>query len=247
MISIVLTSLYKSQENTDKDTVVRENIEFSDWTEDQVRTKLHEITWDSSASFRDKRHQTSAVSMNIEQHMLAVANWSLQTSTHTNQLKLLDVGCGNGILLKYVNIQASKVCSQWTDKNFYGVDLSSEMIKFAKKNYPKAHFTQTNFFNYQASESFTSITFNECFHYFVNPSDVIKKAISLLSKKGIILISHPRGFHNVELQRASSQLLVPKLLPSAEEVLSLANTYELDVLISPDVKSESYLTVLQLK
>jgi hypothetical protein len=65
------------------------------------------------------------------------------------------------------------------------------------------------------------------------------------SKSSNIIISHPKGFHNVFIQYNSNRLLVGSLLPTAEELSKMAQELELQMVHHPDPSAKHYLAVLQ--
>lgn len=123
-----------------------------------VKKKLHEITWDSSASFRDSRHRTEAISVDMLKHVNEICEWTLvknvdsnsnnqnekssATASASSSVSVMDVGCGTGMLLKYLtNKDKDKnknymIRNAIDESNVHGCDLSSEMIKIATAAYP---------------------------------------------------------------------------------------------------------------
>jgi len=101
---------------------------------------------------------------------------------------VLDVACGTGYGCQLISKkgEASKVT---------GIDISSESIKFAKKNY------QENNIDYlvddaqtlisQKNNSFDLITSFETIEHISNPEEFIKQTKKLLKKDGILIISTP--------------------------------------------------------
>jgi len=174
------------------------------WSKQNVLSQLLEITWDQSAAFRNERHQTKEVSKEIDDFML---NLSKQIIDGT----ILDVGTGDGILLKYLQKAHGKIDSRVT-----GIDLSSELLRYAKNSYPSASFIKTNFLDYESSENYSNIIFNESLHNFLSIREALIKTKNLLANGGLVIISHPRGADNIFSQHVKNKLLVPSLLPKTE-------------------------------
>ena len=97
---------------------------------------------------------------------------------------ILDVACGNGRLIHML--------SQKEEINAYGIDLSEEMIKTAKRNHPNINFVVGNSENLPFEEnSFDLITVSCAFHHFEKPAIFMKEAYRILKKGGILLIAEP--------------------------------------------------------
>jgi 2-polyprenyl-3-methyl-5-hydroxy-6-metoxy-1,4-benzoquinol methylase len=97
------------------------------------------------------------------------------------QGSILDVGCGEGILL-------DKLCPQWYSR-YVGIDISQAAIDIARqKQTDKAFFLRTDAENYIPTEKFDVIVFNESLYYFKNPFDTMELYIRNLKKSGIMII-----------------------------------------------------------
>lgn len=161
---------------------------------------------------------------------------------------ILDVGCGDGILLGYIMKQAKATKSNWKTVQYHGIDISSEMIKFSKQNYPKGStFLHTGFLDFENEIQYSAIVFNECFHYFEDSFTAIQKALTCLEVNGKIIISHPKGYRNVELQRSKNSILVPGCLPNREILTKICDSCNARVDMFPYIDADSYLCVLQKK
>jgi 2-polyprenyl-6-hydroxyphenyl methylase/3-demethylubiquinone-9 3-methyltransferase len=101
-------------------------------------------------------------------------------------LKILDVGCGNGTVYKYLS--ELKI-------DYLGIDLSEFAIKQAQERFSEdktARFIASDFEEFSSPEKFDIIIFNEVLYYFALDKvlPAIKKAFSLLKDaEGIIVIS----------------------------------------------------------
>ena len=226
-----------------------DKLKYLGWEDDIIHSKLQEVTWDETAQFRDDRHDSKSTSIEIENFMLTLVN---QAIAFGDKSKILDVGCGNAILLKYLQKHSKKIISKFfSEENYKGIDISNEMIKIAKKKYPIPEFFQGEFntYSFSENENFNVIVFNECLHYFRDIPATLKKACSLCNdsstnNEATIVISHPRGYDNVLLQYSKNRWLVPNLLPSPNDLTEIANSLGLKVKISPKTKDPHYLAVL---
>lgn len=216
--------------------------DIGSWSKEGMRKRLLEITWDSSASIRNIRHKSGneKIAPVVDQHMQDLAKWCLDS----NSPSILDVGCGTGVLIKYIYnhklYKKEKV-------SISGVDLSSAMIDIARKNYPACQFHIADFRTFQPTSTFTAVVFNECLHYFSDIYQALDRALGLLtpSSGSRIVVSHPRGFDNAFMQHNMNRLLAASLLPSANEVIKWASEKNLKVVVEPDIQAPCYLTVLE--
>ena len=173
--------------------------------------------------------------------MMSLGDLCLQASSP----RIYDVGCGNGILLKYIKEAAVKCRKVWNDSDLFGVDLSSRMIKHAQQNYPMANFFHGDFMTFDPKVKFSHVVFNECFHYLLDPLGALMKAkVQLASEEGVIVISHPRGLSNVVTQRSKNRSLVPNTLPVDETLTKLATEAGLRITVIPRACDPNYLCVL---
>jgi 2-polyprenyl-3-methyl-5-hydroxy-6-metoxy-1,4-benzoquinol methylase len=185
-----------------------EQLRKEGWSKQEVLSKLLEITWDVSADFRDNRHQNKEVSKELNDFMLYLAKIILIKDNN-----ILDVGCGDGILIKYLNMMKN---DHLINSRITGIDLSQNVLNYAIKNYPEAKFYKMNFLDFKSpsTEKYSTIVFNECLHNFLNLTDTLKYASNILDNQGQIIVSHPRGYDNIFNQYNKNRWLVPSLLPN---------------------------------
>ena len=215
----------------------------SPWSKAQVHQKLLEVTWDTSARFRENRHQNSVISYEAEHFLMEIAEQALQ---NTNlQPRILDVGCGTGILFKYIKQFSSMKKLFIKDEDMYGIDLSSEMIKICREKYPSSVFTTGDFLKYSPEGIlFSSVVLNECLHNFMETQNALRHAVNLLHSGGHLIVSHPRGYSNVLTQHRANKWLVPSVLPSEKEWENvISKDLGLEMIITPKLKSNQYLAV----
>lgn len=103
--------------------------------------------------------------------------------------KILDLGCGPGNVAKYL-LEKDKTLK------VYGIDLSEEMIKLARKNVPEADFSNLDIrkIDFKPKE-FDIIIASFCLPFLYNEEaiDLIKKIASFLKESGIIYLSTMEG------------------------------------------------------
>ena len=97
--------------------------------------------------------------------------------------KLLDIGSGTGYL---INMLKDKEMSE-----FYGLDLSEEMIKIAKsKNIENAQFIlgSANKLPFD-DDAFDIVTCIQSFHHYPYPNEAMREAYRVLKKGGLYILS----------------------------------------------------------
>ena len=173
----------------------------------QLRERLVEMTWDTVAAFLPKAGGT--VDSVLEKKMIAIA----QSCLHRPECSLLDVGCGTGSVLKFLDN------SEYAAGEYHGIDISGNMIESAKSQHPGVLFEKTNFLQLPVGEGckkYDTILFNGSIQFFVNQQEVIRRAKSLLHPAGRIVITHANGEEFVRQEQAGNRFLVPSLLPSTD-------------------------------
>lgn len=100
-----------------------------------------------------------------------------------NELKILDIGCGTGQLIKEISDQYNKV-------NYLGIDVAENMIEVAKKNNKgkNVKFKTSSIESFESNEKYDIIICTHAFPYFPNKQEMIKKMAGLCNKKGQVII-----------------------------------------------------------
>jgi 2-polyprenyl-3-methyl-5-hydroxy-6-metoxy-1,4-benzoquinol methylase len=92
--------------------------------------------------------------------------------------KILDIGCGEGILQKRVAYS-----------EYVGVDMNIEAIRLAKREEGEnTKFILAPAEEYQPCDLYDVIIFNEALYYIKNPMEVLAKYRSFLANNGILII-----------------------------------------------------------
>lgn len=97
--------------------------------------------------------------------------------------KLLDIGSGTGYL---INMLKDKEMAE-----FYGLDLSEEMVKIAKsKNIENAQFIlgSANKLPFD-DDAFDIVTCIQSFHHYPYPNEAMREAYRVLKKGGLYILS----------------------------------------------------------
>lgn len=100
-----------------------------------------------------------------------------------NRKKILDVGCGEGSRLEILT-------SKYNEK--YGIDLSKDAIKLAKKNYPRSNFRVANAEKIPFSDGMFDLVFSAfTIEHTVNPEKIIEEMLRVVSDGGLVIIIAP--------------------------------------------------------
>lgn len=109
------------------------------------------------------------------------------------KLKVLDVGCGNGNISRYIGSKGHDVL---------GIDISEATIKKAISltNMPNVSFKNIAAEELvEASETFDLVICSEVIEHLDTPSIVVEALKSLINKDGILIVTVPNGFGPREL------------------------------------------------
>ena len=100
-----------------------------------------------------------------------------------NELKILDIGCGTGQLIKEISDHYNKV-------NYLGIDVAENMIEVAKKNNKgkNVKFKNSSIESFENNDKYDIIICTHAFPYFPNKQEMIKKMAGLCNKKGQVII-----------------------------------------------------------
>lgn len=100
-----------------------------------------------------------------------------------NELKILDIGCGTGQLIKEISEHYNKV-------NYLGIDVAENMIEVAKKSNKgkNVKFKTSSIESFESNEKYDIIICTHAFPYFPNKQEMIKKMAGLCNKKGQVII-----------------------------------------------------------
>ncbi len=99
-----------------------------------------------------------------------------------NSLKILDAGCGTGVLIHKLLEKNSKV-------NITGIDISEEMLKIAKYKFNKnVKLINSDVEDLKLKNKFDLIIFNSNTHYLNDLNKVIKDFKKLLNENGKLIL-----------------------------------------------------------
>jgi ubiquinone/menaquinone biosynthesis C-methylase UbiE len=144
--------------------------------------QLNKKKWDKRAGSYDGKNWRNDYLRNIQSELIS----SLGIKENIN---FLDVGCGTGFAVGEVARLANN------NGQFYGVDLSAEMIEKAKSNFSGSdnfHFIQANAESIPLDNDFFDIIIcSNSFHHYLHPDKALREMYRLLKKGGKLYILDP--------------------------------------------------------
>jgi 2-polyprenyl-3-methyl-5-hydroxy-6-metoxy-1,4-benzoquinol methylase len=206
--------------------------------ESDLHTILQKITWDASADAKTARGLIGTMPADIQKRIDRACTWLAEpilVGPDRDELRCLDVGCGFGTLVPSLRRAGIR------DSQIHGVDLSENMIANARALYPDCQFFVTDFWKFQPKNEnnnkkhdndpeasspllYHGILFCSSLHDFPNLQRTIQRALSLLHRPGgRLVIVHAQGAGHVQNQVLANPILVPRGLPTAEELVAWTN------------------------
>lgn len=144
-----------------------------------------------------------------------------------NPKTILDLGCGNGNILKMLENN--------TSASLYGLDLCENMIEEARKRLSnKITLTVGDSENLPyADNMFDTIICNASFHHYIHPDAVLKEIKRVLKKDGSLILGDPSApfnwytkFLNYFLKYSNSG---DYKIYSKKEITSLLSKYSFEI------------------
>jgi trans-aconitate methyltransferase len=124
-------------------------------------------------------------------HYLAIAQLWARQPGHAS---LLDIGCGTGILLAYLQRHAGLAPAHYT-----GVDLADEAVRQAASAWPQASFSRLDYSTDTVAGRYDGVVFNETLYCFDDPLAILEKSIAENMHAGSLLIVSMYGEHHAPI------------------------------------------------
>ena len=139
--------------------------------------------------------------------------------------RILDVGCGTGILESYL--------LPYEPRQIVAIDIAGQMIEKARVKYPDhplIEFLQEDAMSYKG-KGFDYIILYSAYPHFMRPERLIKHMSDLLVPGGKLVICHSESKEkiNTHHHRHADRLSLP--LPPAREVAALMEPYLLPLVV----------------
>lgn len=138
---------------------------------------------------------------------------------------ILDIACGTGVLFPYYY---EKGVASVT-----GIDISTEMVKIAKKKFPRSTVINGDAEGFSFERQFDVIMIYNAFPHFMNPDSLFENLYKYLKKGGRISVAHGMSKEKIDLCHKGVAQGVSKKLPKAEELaLIMGKYFDIDTIIS---------------
>ena len=142
---------------------------------------------------------------------------------------VLDVGCGTGVLFPYYLSHGVS--------SLLGVDLSPEMISFAKKKVsdPRVSLVCADAETYPFPRRFHQCMIYSAFPHFPNPDALLKNLAKALLPNGRITVAHSEGRKTIDMRHLGSAHAVSRRLEPAEMLAKrFAAYFSVDTILDED-------------
>ena len=173
--------------------------------------------------------------MNI--HHRGLSEWALSLIPKIDPEKILDIGCGGGMLIKLMS-------SKYTNARFYGVDISEDSVAMTNKvnaalvRTGRCRVTLNSVSDLQfAPGTFDLVTAFETYFFWPDLENDIRRAAALLRTGGLIVIVSEMYPHPDFIERnAEAERLCGVKLRGNVEMSSIMERCGLDVTVNVDEK-----------
>ena len=136
-------------------------------------------------AWSDEKVIKAFLSKDMQKFFLDLIGVLKKNNIDFNNKKIVDVGCGTGILLKLIkeNSQGSR---------FSGIEFSENALKIVKRIIPEAEVSQFDIYN-KFSKTFDIVLCTEVLEHLLYPEKAIKNLIDCLNAEGVLIITVPDG------------------------------------------------------
>lgn len=159
------------------------------------------------------------------------------------ELKILDIGCGTGQLLKEIRAQYQSV-------HYLGIDVAANMIRVAKKsNHGKnINFKVCPIEKFKTAEKYDIIICTHAFPYFPKKEVMMKKITGMCKEKGQVIIvnSSTNSVKDLIINFFLKATTSKARYLSIEEMKSLFRTAGLKVIAIRIIREKRYMPTIAL-
>lgn len=158
---------------------------------------------------------------------IAIINTILDNANVYENLDVLDIGCGTGVMFPFY--------MERSVKSITAVDLSPEMVKIAKGKFPQADVICGDAENITFDKQFDVVMIYNAFPHFPDPEKLIENLSKAVKENGRISIAHGMSKKELDDIHMKSAGYVSNILPECEELAELLSPYfNVDIKISND-------------
>jgi len=195
----------------------------------EAHAALVEVTWDAIAAFMPMTH-SSRPSPEAAKRLTAISRVALPSGGAEAATSILDVGCGNGLLLPFLTELGLEGTS------YRGIDVSSRMVDLAERAHGAtgATFAATSFAEEAArGGKHDSIVFNGVLQFFDDQSETLLQAAKMLSDSddARMVVSHVSGASFVRKELGDNPTTVRNTMPFLEMMQDIAAKAGLQVVL----------------
>ena len=146
---------------------------------------LNKNYWNKRASKYKDKFKTTSNYISIKEFEISILNYIIEKKFNSKEIKILELGCGNGVNL--INLK-----KKYPKFKLFGMDYSQEMIKYAQKRAKNINFILSDISNtniYKQLPKFDFIFTNRCLINIKSKKRIettIKIASYFLKKNGYI-------------------------------------------------------------
>ncbi|ABP68058.1 Methyltransferase type 11 [Caldicellulosiruptor saccharolyticus DSM 8903] len=156
--------------------------------------------------------------------------------------KVLDVGCGTGVLIEYI----LKFVGQ--QGSYLGVDISKKMIERAEEKYKdieNVDFVCCDVVDLSFKEYFDAIICYSVFPHIEDKEMAVKKFSQMLKEGGKLAIAHSQSRDRINsLHKDLPEPVKNHFLPPMNEIIDMCQKAELNIICNID-SSEMFLLIAQ--
>jgi 2-polyprenyl-3-methyl-5-hydroxy-6-metoxy-1,4-benzoquinol methylase len=206
-----------------------EHMEANHLVPEDLQVAMQRLTWDASADAKACKSVTGTMPATFKNRVAKASEMAYEALLNTNKDNdedandgmVLDIGCGYGVLVPFLKKAGFKA------HQIHGIDLSSEMIGHAKTFYPevasKGKFEAVDFLaETNNSNKYRAIVFCSALHDMPDlKSALLRSKNEFLDTEEAgsrLVIVHAQGASHVLNQHKQNSLLVPRGLPTKDEL-----------------------------
>lgn len=138
--------------------------------------------------------------------------------------RVLDVACGTGVMFPYYTARGAEVT---------GIDISPEMVKIAKLNFPEVKTLCADATEISFDESFDAVMVYNAFPHFPDPREAIRTLSRHLKAGGVLTVAHGMGRDMINRHHEGAASKVSLGLMEAKELAEIFSEF-LDVSVVVD-------------